>query len=141
MVMVSNGYQDFTRFNRRTAMATVCKKVKIGSKRGVPEFKVEWEGRPIPRPVTYTRRSEITAYAEVCGPRETVESAWTEIKDCAAVGAGAAGLAAIFTSGSAALPAFKAAFMACLRGKIASRATRVRVGLSVKQQSGRWSKV
>lgn len=123
-------------------MASVCKKQELGSLPfGVPEFKVEWEGHPIPHPVTYTRQSKVTAYAEFCGPDNIINNSWNDIRTCAISAAGVAAVAAIIANPPAALPAFKAAFIACLVGKIGDEAKHLNVALSTQQESGDWHKV
>lgn len=115
-------------------MAVVCNRTDIGAVDGVPEFKVEWEGSPIPLPVLYTRKSRIVAYAEICAPDDLVNQVWNDIVQCAA-GAAATSVAAIIASPVAALPAFKAAFIACMGTKIGARADDINVALSTQQES------
>jgi hypothetical protein len=123
-------------------MAAVCRKQELGSLPfGVPEFKVKWEGHPIPHPVTYTRQSKVTASAELCGPDNIVNDSWDAVRTCAVSAAGVAAVAAIIADPPAALPAFKAAFIACLAGKVGDEANQVDVALSTEQESGEWHKV
>jgi hypothetical protein len=123
-------------------MASVCKKAELGSLPfGVPEFKVEWEGHPIPHPVAWTRESKVTAYAEFCGLDNVINDSWNDIRMCAISAAGVAAVAAIIGDPPAALPAFKAAFLACVVVKIGDTAKQLGVGLSTQQSSGDWHKV
>jgi hypothetical protein len=51
-------------------MAHVCKKQELGKLPfGVPETKIEWEGHPIPHPVTYTRQSQVVVYCRILWTR------------------------------------------------------------------------
>jgi hypothetical protein len=121
---------------------STCTRVELGRHGSVPELKVVWEGRPIPRPITYTRTSSLVAYAELCGPDVTMNEAWHQIVSCALAGAAAAGIAAIVASPPTALGAFKTAFEACLVGKIAERAKEIRVALSTHQEpNGPWRRL
>ena len=120
-------------------MANVCKKLELGSLPfGVPEFKVEWKGL---RPVMDTRQSKVTAFAEFCGPANVLNNSWKDIRTCAVSAAAVAALAAIIANPPAALPAFKAAFITCLTGKIGATAKQLKIALSTKQSSGAWHKV
>ncbi|MER8546548.1 hypothetical protein [Mesorhizobium sp. M1169] len=115
------------------------RKVELAHIDGVPEFKVEWEGGFIKYPVLYTRTSKITAYAEFSAP--DLNSIWGDVTNCATGGAVAATLAAIFASPAAALPAFKAAFLACIVPRVGERAKEISVALSTHQESGDWHRV
>lgn len=115
------------------------RKVEIGHINGVPEVKVEWEGRIIKYPVFYHRDSKITAYAEFSAP--DLDIIWGDITSCAVGAAVAATIAAIIASPAAALPAFKAAFMACIIPKIGERAKQISVALSTQQEHGDWHRV
>lgn len=115
------------------------RKVEIGHIDGVPEVKVEWEGGWIKHPVLYHRDSKVIAYAEFSAPG--INEIWGDITTCAAGAAAAAGIAAILASPAAALPAFKAAFLACLVPKIGERANQISVALSTKQEHGEWHRV
>lgn len=117
---------------------SICKKVLLGSLPfGVPEIKIEWQGTPIPRPVTYTRQSKVTAYAELCGPEDVLNSFWEQLRSCAIGAATAAGLSTIIAGPQIALPAFQASFVACVDDKAKS----VQVGLSTEQEVGGWVRV
>ena len=123
-------------------MGNVCRKVKLGQLPfGVPEFKVEFEGHPIPHPVTYTRQSRLSVYAEFCGPDNIINGVWNDIETCALVAAGAAALSSLAESPVGALPTFKAAFLACLIAKVGDQAKQISVALSTSQESGDWHKV
>jgi hypothetical protein len=123
-------------------MPNVCHKTDIGSVSGIPEFKVEWEGHPIPHPILYTKTSRLVVYAEICGPDDLLNDAWNDIVQCAAVAGAAAGITAIVGSPAAALPAFKAAFITCMDAKIGIRVSEINVALSTEQQaSGGWHRV
>lgn len=115
------------------------RKVEIGHINGVPEVKVEWEGGFIKYPVLYHRDSKLTAYAEFAAP--DLNSIWGDVTSCAANAAVAATLVAIIASPAAALPAFKAAFLACLIPKIGERAKELSVALSTQQEHGEWHRV
>lgn len=115
------------------------RKVEVGHIDGVPETKIEWEGDFIKYPVLYTRTSKLTAYAEFAAPG--LDEIWGDITSCATGAAAAATLVAIIASPAAALPAFKAAFLACLEAKIGDRAKDVSVALSTQQESGDWHRV
>jgi hypothetical protein len=118
-----------------------CRRTELGRVDGVPEFKVEWEGSPIPYPVLYTRKSRIVAYAEICAPQDLLGALWGDMAKCAAVAGGAGLLAAIIASPAAALPAFKEAFMACIAARLGDRADEIGVALSTRQEHGEWSRV
>jgi predicted nucleic acid-binding Zn-ribbon protein len=127
----------------------VCKKITLGSIDGVPEFKVDTEtqcgGPPWARvcldvPVGYTRTSKLTAYAEICAPADLLETAFDDIKQCAIAAGAAATIAAIVSKGAAALPAFKASFYACIKLKLAERASEIKVSLGSDQESGEWKR-
>lgn len=123
-------------------MSQVCRQTKLGQLPfGVPEFKVEWEGHPIPHPVTYTRQSRLSIYAEFCGPDNIINGVWNDIETCALAAAGAAALSSIAESPVGALPTFKAAFMGCIIAKVGNQANEISVALSSKQESGDWHKV
>ena len=119
-------------------MADVCKRHELcSSPVGVPEVKVEWEGRPIKHPVTYTRTSNATVYAEFCGPEEIINDSWGDIRECAIGAAVTAGIAAYVATPDVALPAFKAAFAKCLGEK----AEKIQIKLGAEQTAGPWHKV
>ncbi|MCX5946880.1 MAG: hypothetical protein NTY67_01375 [Cyanobacteria bacterium] len=109
----------------------------VSSPFGVPEFKAEWERSPIPHPVAYTRQTKIVAYAEFCGPEEIINVSWGDIRDYAIRAGGVAAVAAIIANPPAALPAFKAAFAAC----VGEKAFQIQVALSTEQKSGDWHEV
>jgi hypothetical protein len=115
------------------------RKVEIGHINGVPEVKIEWEGKWIKYPVIYHRDSKLIAYAEFAAP--DLHTIWGDITGCAAGAAAVATLAAIIASPAAALPAFKAAFMACIVPKIGERAKEISVALSTHQEHGDWHRV
>lgn len=108
---------------------------------GVPEFKVEWKGHPIPKPVTYTRQSDVALFAEISGPDNVMNDGVNAIRECAVAALGTAAVAAIIADPAAAVPAFKAAFIACMAGKIGDEAKQLDVGLSTQQESGDWHEV
>ena len=117
----------------------VIRKVELGTLPfGVPEFKVEWEGI---KPITYTRTSQVTAYAEFKGPDNIVNDSWNDIRSCALSSLGVATVAGIVGDPAAALPAFKAAFVACITAKIGAKANEIHVALTTEQTSGDWTKV
>ncbi len=120
----------------------VCRKIEIGSiPVELPEFRVEWEGRPIPTPKTYMRRSKMTALAEFCAPDNVLNESWDDIRTCAISAGGVAGVAAIISGPPGALPSFKAAFIACVTAKIGERSKELEVALSAEQQHGDWHRV
>jgi hypothetical protein len=108
---------------------------------GVPEFKVKWEGHPIPHPVTYTRMSDVALFAEISGPDNIMNDGVNAVRECAVAALGTAAVAAIIADPAAAVPAFKAAFIACMAGKIGGEANQLDVGLSTEQEPGVWHKV
>jgi len=123
-------------------MAHVCRKQELGRVPfGVPEFKVEWHGRPIPHPVTFTRTSHIIAYAEFCGPDNIINAFWGDIVTCSFAALGAVAVSQIVESPVGALPTFKAAFMGCILAKVGEQANQIEVSLSTEQQSGDWHEV
>ena len=76
------------------------RKVEIGHINGVPEVKIEWEGKWIKYPVIYHRNSKLVAYAEFAAP--DLHTIWGDITGCAAGAAAVATLAAIIASPAAA---------------------------------------
>lgn len=122
-----------------SALLYETRKVEIGHINGVPEVKIEWEGKWIKYPVLYQRTSKLTAYAEFAAP--SLSDIWGDVTSCAAGAAVTATLVAIIASPAAALPAFKAAFMACLVPKIGDRAKEISVALSTRQEHGDWHRV
>lgn len=124
-----------------------CHQVRLGELDGVPEFKTEMEtqcvGPPWARvctdmPVFYTRTSKVVAFAEICGPRLTLESAKKELEQCAVAAASAVTIAVIVAGPEAALPAFKATFAPCIEAKLKGLATQIDVKLKTDQESGQW---
>jgi hypothetical protein len=70
-----------------------------------------------------------------------LNSIWGDVTSCAVSAAAAATFVAIIASPAAALPAFKAAFLACIVPKIGERAKEISVALSTQQEHGDWHKV
>lgn len=122
-------------------MATACRRVSLGTAGHIREQKVEWTNDGpfgTPSPTLRCRDGWNEAYAEFCAEEVTLNEVWNDVEQCAVVGAAAAGVAAIFASPSAALPAFKTAFYACLKAKVAEKADSVHVDLAVEHRSGDW---
>jgi len=122
-------------------MASICKKHKIGSTNGPRQNKVVWTNDGIfgtPSPTMYCRDSLYGAYAELCGPDDILDTLWGDVQNCAGVAASAAGLAAIFASPAAALPAFEASFKACLAARVAGRVDEIQVHLGTYDETGDW---
>jgi hypothetical protein len=124
-----------------------CHRVHLGSVEGEVEVKTEMErqcvGPPWARicsdvPVLYSRVKKISAYAEVCGPKELLESVKKDIEACATMAAGAVTIAVILAGPEAALPAFKETFLPCIEAKLQSRAAELSVDLKVESESGEW---
>ncbi len=112
-------------------MAEVCKSLEIGRHGNIPEFRVKWEGI---KSKLQTRRSSMIIEAQFCGPEDLLNNAWNDVVQCAMSAAGAATIAAIAASPAAALPAFEAAFVACITTKLPARASEIGVGLSAEQR-------
>lgn len=122
-------------------MASVCKRHKIGSMNGPRETKVEWRNDGpfgLPSPTLYCRDSLYAAYAELCGPEDILNDLWGDVQNCAAVGAAAATLAAIFASPGAATATFEVAFKECLKNKIEGRINEIQVHLGVSNETDDW---
>ena len=122
-------------------MTSVCKRHPLGSTNGPRQTKVEWTNDGpfgTPSPTLRCRDSRYTAYAELCGPDDILNSLWGDVQNCAGVAAGAATLAAIFASPAAATAAFEAAFKGCLTVKVGARVDEFQVHLGVSDETGDW---
>ena len=122
-------------------MAQVCKEHSLGWTKGIRQTKVEWRNDGpfgIPIPTLYCRDTIYTAYAELCGPDDIIDTLQEDVKNCINVALGAAALTSIFASPGAATPAFEAAFKGCLTAKIGERVNEIGVHLTVKDTTGDW---
>lgn len=122
-------------------MGQVCRRVSLGTHGHVRESKLEWTNDGpfgTPTPTMRCRNGWHEAFAEFCAEDVTLDELWVDIQQCATVGAGAAGLASIFASPGAAVPAFQAAFETCLKAKVAAKADGVKVSLVVEHMSSDW---
>lgn len=121
---------------------SVCRRIELGRHGSIPEFKVEWEGAPVPKPIGYTRTSSLVAYGELCGPEPSLNDVWPDVASCAISAAGAIGIAAIVAGPTAILESFQAAFLACLAAKIGEVAKEYRIAISVLQEpNGPWRRM
>lgn len=86
------------------------------------------------------RTTTFHAFLDVTGPDDILNAAWDGIKQCALIAASGAVIGAIFSSGSAALPAFLASFQPCIASKgieLAADAFQIRV----ETEHGPWRNV
>ena len=124
-------------------MAQVCKEHSLGWTKGIRQSKVVWRNNGpfgTPSPTVYCRDTIYTAYAELCGPDDIIDTLQEYVNDCIKVGLAAATLTTIFASPGAATPAFEAAFKGCLSAKIGDRINEIGVHLTVKDTTGDWGK-
>jgi RNA polymerase sigma factor (sigma-70 family) len=115
--------------------------LELGRRELGPEWKVEWLGDCLPTPTLYIRKMAIVAYAEICGPSDLVSAHWPQIANAALAAGGAAGIATIIATPTAAIPVFRAEFHRHLRDVIGGPPdARLQIALSTKQDSnGLWS--
>jgi hypothetical protein len=114
--------------------------VELGRRELIPEWKVEWDCDPSPRPVLHIRKLAMVAYAEICGPEEFINAHWQRIVNAAVAAGVAAGIATIIATPTAALPVFQTEFYKQIQGKVGNeREEKVRVGLSATHEAnGPW---
>jgi hypothetical protein len=118
----------------------VFQRVELGRRELNAEWKVEWNGDAVPRPVLYIRQMALVAYAELCGAGDFMNSHWPRIVNAAVAAGVAAGIATIMTTPTVALPIFRVEFHKQLRGNggIAADA-KIQVALSAKPEAnGPW---
>jgi hypothetical protein len=123
----------------------ICTKVKIASLKGVPEFKSDMCMTKVgfiktKLPCVLTRTSNKVIYASLCYPKVHEKELADAARDCAIGAAGAATVTSFIATPAAALPAFKAAFMACLKVKAGTLASKVKVGLHSESEHGSWKR-
>jgi len=118
----------------------VFKKLELGRRTVAPEWKVEWQCSAAPTPILSLRKLAIVAYAEICGPEDTVNNHWPRIAHAAVTAGVAAGIATIIATPTAALPIFRAEFKKHLQCKAGSDfGDEVHVALSASQEpNGPW---
>jgi len=118
----------------------VFQKLELGRRELNPEWKVEWDCDGVPKPVLYIRKTAIVAYAEICGPAETVNAHWPRIVNAAITAGVSAGIATIIATPSAALPIFQTEFQKHMQAKGGNGTdSKIQVALSAKQEAnGPW---
>lgn len=118
----------------------VFRKVELGRRLLVPEWKVEWDCTASPTPILYQRKLSIVAYAEICGPEDGINNHWPRILQAAVTAGVAAGIATIIATPTAALPVFRTEFKKLLQSKIGNGiGDDICVALSASQEAnGPW---
>src|SRR5579884_251592 len=118
----------------------VFRKVELGRRILVPEWKVEWDCTASPTPMLYQRKLSIVAYAEICGPEDGINNHWPRILHAAVTAGVAAGIATIIATPTAALPIFRNEFKKCLQSKLGNGiGDDICVALSANQEAnGPW---
>ncbi len=118
----------------------VFRKVELGRRFLVPEWKVEWDCTTSPTPILYQRKLSIVAYAEICGPEDGITSHWPRILQAAVTAGIAAGIATIIATPTAALPIFRSEFKKYLQSKAGNGiGDNICVALSANQEAnGPW---
>ncbi len=118
----------------------VFKKVELGRRILVPEWKVEWDCTGPLTPMLFQRKLSIVAYAEICGPEEGINNHWPRIVQAAVTAGVAAGIATILATPSAALPVFRTEFKKYLHNKVGNGIGEdIHVALSASQEAnGPW---
>lgn len=121
-------------------MDLVFRKVELGRRFLVPEWKVEWDCTTSPTPILYQRKLSIVAYAEICGPEDGITSHWPRILQAAVTAGIAAGIATIIATPTAALPIFRSEFKKYLQSKAGNGiGDNICVALSANQEAnGPW---
>ncbi len=111
--------------------------------KGWPETKTGWKeecrkvfGRKVCTkiPVVQVRKCKLSVFVDVGYPAGELET----VKGCVESAALAAAVAAIISSGSAAVPSFKAALEACLVAKAIKWASGITVASGTDSQCGDW---
>jgi RNA polymerase sigma factor (sigma-70 family) len=130
------------RLNRKGggSVDLVFRKVELGRRILVPEWKVEWDCATSPTPILYQRKLSIVAYAEICGPEDGINTHWPRILQAAVTAGIAAGIATIIATPTAALPVFRAEFKKHLQSKVGNGiGDDICVALSASQEAdGPW---
>ncbi len=121
-------------------MDLIFKRVELGRRILVPEWKVEWDCTASPTPRLFQRKLSIVAYAEICGPEEGINNHWPRIVHAAVTAGVAAGIATILATPTAALPVFRAEFKKHLQNKAGNGiGDDIQVALSASQEAnGPW---
>ena len=123
-----------------------CKSERIASIHGWPEYKTEMVTKRIcgiktKVPKLFRCSSHLEVWANV-RYRFSFEKYEKEIISCLFVGAAAAGVALIGSSGTAVIPAFNAAFWGCLKTKIPNLIKDdLKITFTEKKTSGEWKPV
>jgi RNA polymerase sigma factor (sigma-70 family) len=118
----------------------VLRKVELGRRILVPEWKVEWDCTASPTPMWYQRKLSIVAYAEICGPEDGINNHWPRIVHAAVTAGVAAGIATIIDTPKAALLSFRREFKNHLQSKVGNGiGDDIYVALSASQEAnGPW---
>jgi RNA polymerase sigma factor (sigma-70 family) len=118
----------------------VFRRLELGRRELIPEWKVEWNCDAVPRPVLYIRKLALVACAEICGPEDGVNPHWARIVNASISAGVAAGIATIIATPTAALPVFQAEFHKQLQSKGASAGDqKIQVALSATlEPDGPW---
>jgi len=118
----------------------VFQRLELGRRELMPEWKVEWNCDPLPKPVLYIRKLSMVAYAELCGCEDFINIHWPRIVNAAIAAGVAAGVATIMATPTAAVPIFQSEFYKRLQGKGDCAAEeKIRVSLSARQEgNGPW---
>ncbi len=122
-------------------MAQVCREEELGWTKGIRQTKLVWTNDGFlgtPSPTLYCRDTRYTAYAELCGPDDILNTLWSDVQSCVQTALVASALTSIFASPAAATPAFEATFKGCLIAKIGDRINEIGVHLTVKDTTGDW---
>lgn len=119
--------------------SSACSKHTLGRISLPRQSKTDIDWGCIPPCVTLRCRDAwTTAYATICGPEDIINGLINDVINCVGAGVAAAGISAIFAGPAAALPAFEAAFKACLTAKIGDRVNELSVSLSTEEETGDW---
>jgi RNA polymerase sigma factor (sigma-70 family) len=118
----------------------IFKKVELGRRILVPEWKVEWDCTTSPMPRLFQRKLSIVAYAEICGPEDGINNHWPRIVHAAVTAGVAAGIATIIATPTAVLPVFRNEFKKLLQNKVGNGfGDDIHVALSASQEAnGPW---
>ena len=122
-------------------MAQICKEHSLGWTKGIRQQKLEWTNDGpfgTPSPTLRCRDTIYTAYAELCGPDEILDTLWADVQTCIMAALAASALTTIFASPAAATPAFEASFKGCLTAKIGDRINEIGIHLTVRDTTGDW---
>jgi hypothetical protein len=118
----------------------VFRRVELGRRILVPEWKVEWDCTTSPTPMLYQRKLSIVAYAEICGPEDGINNHWPRILHAAVTAGVAAGIATIIDTPTAALSSFRKEFKNYLQSKVGNGIEdNICVALSaIQEANGPW---